>query len=84
MSDGFLSQEEIDALLRADPITASPTAELTDLEKDALGEIGNISMGSAATTLSILLDRRVSITTPRVSISTIRNKRSVSVALCSN
>ena len=28
---------------------------LSDIEKDALGEIGNISMGSAATTLSVLL-----------------------------
>ncbi|MHC1746212.1 MAG: flagellar motor switch phosphatase FliY [Negativicutes bacterium] len=72
MSDGFLSQEEIDALLRADPVMASPAIELTDIERDAMGEIGNISMGSAATTLSILLDRRVSITTPKVSISNLR------------
>lgn len=72
VSDGFLSQEEIDALLRADPVTASPSIELTDIEKDAMGEIGNISMGSAATTLSILLDRRVSITTPKVSISNLK------------
>ena len=72
VSDGFLSQEEIDALLRADPVTSSPAIELTDIEKDALGEIGNISMGSAATTLSILLDRRVSITTPKVSISNLK------------
>lgn len=72
MSDGFLSQEEIDALLRGEPVASPDTcAELTDLEKDALGEIGNISMGSAATTLSILLGRRVSITTPKVSCSTL-------------
>jgi len=70
MSEGFLSQEEIDALLRGEPpVTQVP--ELTDMQKDAIGEIGNISMGSAATTLSILLGRRVSITTPRVSISTL-------------
>ncbi|VBB08085.1 flagellar motor switch flin/type iii secretion hrcqb [Lucifera butyrica] len=73
MNDGFLSQEEIDALLRGEPAAASPaTTDLTDIEKDALGEVGNISMGTAATTLSILLGRRVSITTPVVSISTIR------------
>lgn len=72
MNDGFLSQEEIDALLRGDSGTASPAMpELSDMEKDALGEIGNISMGSAATTLSILLNRRVSITTPVVSISSL-------------
>lgn len=68
MSEGFLSQEEIDALLRGDPISSPAVADLSDIEKDALGEIGNISMGSAATTLSVLLGRRVSITTPRVSV----------------
>lgn len=72
MNDGFLSQEEIDALLRGEPANSSPAAALTDIENDALGEIGNISMGSAATTLSILLGRRVSITTPRVSLSSLR------------
>jgi len=45
---------------------------LTDLEMDALGEIGNISMGSAATALSQLLNQRVIITTPRVYITTPR------------
>lgn len=44
---------------------------LSDMEKDALGEIGNISMGSAATTLSVLLNRKVSITTPTVSVATM-------------
>ncbi len=44
---------------------------LSDMEKDALGEIGNISMGSAATTLSVLLGHKVSITTPSVSMSTM-------------
>ena len=71
MNDGFLSQEEIDALLRGDSAAAPPRPELTPMENDAIGEIGNISMGSAATTLSILLGRRVSITTPRVSISSL-------------
>ena len=51
--------------------SASSTSdvEITDIERDALGEIGNISMGGAATTLSVLLGRKVSITTPTVSIS---------------
>ncbi|EGO63159.1 flagellar motor switch phosphatase FliY [Acetonema longum] len=74
MTDGFLSQDEIDALLRGEPgasSTASAATELTDVERDALGEVGNICMGSAATTLSVLLSRRVSITTPKVSITTI-------------
>ena len=42
---------------------------LSDIEKDALGEIGNISMGSAATTLSTLLGHKVNITTPSVSVA---------------
>src|SRR5690625_2785270 len=41
---------------------------LTELEKDALGEIGNISLGSSATTLSTLLNQKVEITTPSVSV----------------
>jgi len=40
---------------------------LTEIEKDTLGEIGNICMGTSATTLSTLLGKRVTITTPRVS-----------------
>lgn len=76
MANDMLSQEEIDALLKGD-INDEPIVEyyeddqvLTDIEKDALGEIGNISMGTAATTLSTLLNRKVSITTPNVSITT--------------
>ncbi len=41
---------------------------LTSDEKDALGEVGNICMGTSATTLSTLLDKRVVITTPTVSV----------------
>ena len=52
----------------APPAVADP---LDDMQKDALGEIGNISMGSAATTLSVLLGHKVSITTPTVSMSTM-------------
>lgn len=44
---------------------------LSDIEKDAIGEIGNISMGSAATTMFTLLQNRVEITTPRVMQTTI-------------
>ncbi|SFL72283.1 flagellar motor switch phosphatase FliY [Pelosinus propionicus] len=71
MTEGFLSQDEIDALLRGEATSSSPAPELSAIEQDALGEIGNISMGSAATTLSVLLGRRVSITTPRVSVSNL-------------
>ncbi|MDR1736014.1 MAG: flagellar motor switch phosphatase FliY [Oscillospiraceae bacterium] len=46
---------------------------LSDIEKDAMGEIGNISMGTSATTLFALLNRRVDITTPRVSVTTMND-----------
>jgi len=41
---------------------------LTDFEKDGLGEIGNISMGTASTTLNLLLNQEVNITTPEVEV----------------
>ena len=86
MSDDLISQEEIDALLNGgvpaagadQPAEAASDSSpsqmedaLSDIEKDALGEIGNISMGSAATTLSVLLGHKVSITTPSVSVDTM-------------
>ena len=43
---------------------------LTDVEKDAIGEVANISMGSSATTLYSLVNRKVNITTPKVEIAT--------------
>ena len=50
------------------PNTDKPEA-LSDTEKDAVGEISNISMGTAATTLSSLLNQKVNITTPRVEVA---------------
>lgn len=41
---------------------------LTKKEVDVLGEIANISMGNAATNLSVMVNHRVDITTPKVSI----------------
>ena len=43
---------------------------LTDVEKDAIGEVANISMGSSATTLYSLVNRKVNITTPVVTLAT--------------
>ena len=42
---------------------------LTEVEKDAIGEVANISMGSSATTLYSLVNRKVNITTPVVSLA---------------
>lgn len=73
--DGMLSQEEINALLNSmnstgdDEYSNDSKEELTMEEKDAIGEISNISMGTAATTLSKLVNRKVLITTPKVESS---------------
>lgn len=73
-SNDYLSQEEIDALLKQanqeTPQELSVNDVLTPLEQDALGEIGNITFGSAATALSTLLNKKVDITTPKVSVIT--------------
>lgn len=73
-NDGMLSQDEIDALLNGtnnlDETEDKPSFEesLTNIEMDALGEIGNISFGSSATTLATLLKQKVEITTPSISV----------------
>lgn len=70
----ILSQAEIDALLNnrnpASEQNYGQEVELSEQEIDALGEIGNISMGTSATTLSTLLGQKVTITTPKVSVTT--------------
>ncbi len=87
MADKLLMQEEIDALLSLNQDAAGTSAgelagaafasgspgpePLSDKEADALGEIGNISMGSAATSLSEILNQKVTITSPRVRIGLV-------------
>lgn len=79
MSKEMLSQEEIDALLRQNDLEddldeegskSNPIIDdyLSPLEQDALGEIGNITFGSAATALSSLLGQATDITTPKVGV----------------
>lgn len=75
MSDK-LSQEDIDKLLAGagsgasssptDAANADTVKNLDEIQADTIGEIGNIFMGSAATTLSMLVGNRVEITTPQV------------------
>ena len=78
MSNGFLSQEEINSLLNGElngeeqSVSEEKDKILSDIEKDLLGEVGNISMGSASTALYQLVNQKVNITTPVVSISTIK------------
>lgn len=80
MSDKILSQEEIELLLNGgslgeEPIETNNQEEvppledlLSSIEMDTLGEIGNISFGSSATALSTLLNQKVEITTPSLSV----------------
>ena len=83
MSD-MLSQDEIDALLRGTPSAEEPTDtgstddlhQLDEMEIDALGEVGNISLGNSATALSALLNQKVEITTPHVRMITMEELRS--------
>ena len=85
--DGMLSQDEINALLNgggdsasddssADTASAGDTSVIdeeliSDIEKDAIGEVANISMGSSATTLFSLVNLKVDITTPVVTMANI-------------
>lgn len=84
MDGGMLSQDEINALLNgmselsdsepADDVGAGASAStggevLTEDEKDAIGEVANISMGTSATTLYSLVNRKVNITTPVVEMA---------------
>lgn len=84
MSNNFLSQEEINALLSGEDSSSSESENassgvneaevevITDTDKDLLGEIGNISMGSASTALYQLINLQVNITTPVVTVTTLR------------
>lgn len=76
MSDSALTQEEIDAMMMglnaaADEETAGEA--LSQMDKDIIGEVGNISMSQAATTLSEILGYKVTITTPRVKSTNMKS-----------
>lgn len=84
MSNNFLSQDEINALLAGEPMDTEEAisevevkdeiedGSITETDKDLLGEIGNISMGSASTALYQLINQKVNITTPVVTVTTLR------------
>lgn len=93
MSDGVLSQEEIDALLHAgandapqEELSKESTEQISNEytpqkveaifsgdEIDAIGEVANIVMGTAATALSSLLGQKIDITTPQITITSTQN-----------
>ncbi len=70
MDTGSASSEDTEAAGQKDTgaDANAPVEEiLTPEEKDAIGEVANISMGTAATTLSSLVNNVVDITVPTVS-----------------
>lgn len=69
--DGVMSQEEINALLNNPTNSSTETVgeKLTEKEIDTIGEVSNISMGTAATTLFSLVNRKVEISTPVVAFA---------------
>ena len=63
----------VDTIVNTDTveeISGGSELQLNEMEKDALGEIGNISMGSSATTLNEIIGQKVNITTPKVTTLT--------------
>lgn len=70
----LLSPEEIQELIQENESknNSSEKEELTKAEMDALGEIGNISIGTSATTLYSLLNNKVVITTPEVKVTNMK------------
>jgi flagellar motor switch protein FliN/FliY len=70
MNNEFLSQEEINSLLQKNQELNSDNV-LTEKEIDIMGEVGNISMATSATTLSTILGKKVTITTPQVEVTNL-------------
>lgn len=72
MNHEKLTEEEIEALLKntEEIVEVSPVIGdyFSIMDMDTIGEIGNISIGSSATALSTLLNQKVEITTPNVSL----------------
>jgi flagellar motor switch protein FliN/FliY len=65
-----LSQEMIDSLLNNRTASGgNGEVKLTNIEIDALGESVNISMGAAAKVLSTMLNMKVIISTPKVTVT---------------
>ncbi len=78
MSDGSLSQEEIDALLQGvdemapDAATApsqfAPAGDLTDNEKNSLLDIVRAQLSSSSNTLSTIISKKVELLNPSLEI----------------
>lgn len=82
MSDSAAEDTSNVAASEPTPAATDSNERLSPEESDALGEIANISMGTAATTLSILVNNRVEITTPKLSYVTIDDLKEQNPAPC--
>ena len=67
--DEFLSEGSEEAASNETASGDDYDSYLSSNDRDVLGEVGNISMGTAATTLFTLLKNKVLITTPKVNIT---------------
>ncbi len=67
-SDESQSSESAKENENSEFVALNTSDYIDPIEQDALGELGNISFGSSATALSTLLNQKVDITTPTVSV----------------
>ena len=67
-ADEELATEDNNSSDAASSSTSEIDDFLTEEQKDILGEVGNISMGTSATTLFALLGQKVNINTPKVRV----------------
>ncbi|MCC0769275.1 flagellar motor switch protein [Bacillus pacificus] len=80
LSGGVEEQDEPAEVVETEIVEEQVEKEhLTQEEKDVLGEIANISIGSASTVLSTLLNQPVSISTPHVEAINVRHYDGVPV-----
>lgn len=80
LSGGVDEKDELAEVVETEIVEEQVEKEhLTQEEKDVLGEIANISIGSASTVLSTLLNQPVTISTPNVESINVRHYDGVPV-----
>lgn len=79
LSGDVEKQDEPAEVVETEIVEEVEKEHLTQEEKDVLGEIANISIGSASTVLSTLLNQPVTISTPNVESINVRHYDGVPV-----
>ncbi|MCP1323997.1 flagellar motor switch phosphatase FliY [Bacillus thuringiensis] len=79
LSGGVEEKDETAEVVETEIVEEVEKEHLTQEEKDVLGEIANISIGSASTVLSTLLNQPVTISTPNVEAINVRHYDGVPV-----